>query len=147
MTVRRFPIEAGHVLQFARAIGLDPHPAEAGALVPPPTFTRAAVQFDPQHGRDLASPKRAATAAGEPVGSELHAEQHFEYHLPVRSGEVLAVTEQLGKTWERDSRRAGKLRFTETITEFRNAQGDLAVTARMVVVATERPVDGSPPTP
>jgi hydroxyacyl-ACP dehydratase HTD2-like protein with hotdog domain len=140
VTVRRFPIEAGHVLQFCRAIGLDPDPVDADSLQPPPTFTRAAVQFDPNHGRNPKSPEEPPTDG--PVGSVLHAEQHFEYHRPVRCGDVLTVEEMPGATWERDSRRAGKLTFTETITRYRTAGGDLAVTGRMVIVATERPVDG-----
>ena len=52
-----FPIEAGQVLHFARAIG-DPDPvfrdpnyaalALSDAVVPPPTFLIAAHHFDPQ---------------------------------------------------------------------------------------------------
>jgi hypothetical protein len=51
----RFPIEAGHILMFARAIG-DPNPAydftraagtAVGHVIAPPTFMRAGVHFDP----------------------------------------------------------------------------------------------------
>ncbi len=54
VSVERFPIEAGHVLLFARAIG-DPDPVWEGALrgsdpVPaPPTFVQASSQFDPDN--------------------------------------------------------------------------------------------------
>jgi len=126
----RFPVEPGHVLRFGRAIGLDPDPAELDELVPPLTFIRAAAQFDPEQWDQPSVP-----------GSELHAEQHYEFHRPIRTGDVLVVSERPGDTWERDSRRAGKLRFCETITEYRSEGGDLAVTARMVLVTTERPVD------
>src|SRR5215471_19204786 len=58
MTVERFPVEAGHVLTFARAIGddnpvyRDPELAatsEVGGLIAPPTFTIASAQWDPDY--------------------------------------------------------------------------------------------------
>ena len=54
MSIDRFPVEAGHIALFARAIG-DPNPAYYGALtgdepVPaPPTFAQASAQFDPDY--------------------------------------------------------------------------------------------------
>src|SRR5262245_7094528 len=59
MAVERFPIEAGHVLMFARSIG-DPNPiysdaehaadTEGGGIIAPPTFVQASAQFDPDYG-------------------------------------------------------------------------------------------------
>jgi hypothetical protein len=46
-----------------------------------------------------------------------------------------------GKTWEKESKRAGKLVFSESITEYRDQHGELVITARGVGVRTERPVD------
>jgi len=71
----------------------------------------------------------------------LHAEQHYEYHLPVHPGDVLTAETKPGNTWERESKRAGKLTFRERVTEYRNQRGELVVTARGVGVTTERPVD------
>ena len=71
----------------------------------------------------------------------LHAEQHYEYHAPVHPGDVLTAETTPGKTWERESKRAGKLTFRERVTEYRNQKGELVVTARGVGVTTERPVD------
>ena len=48
------------------------------------------------------------------------------------------LTTRPGATWEKEGRRAGKLTFAETITEYRNQDGDLVVTARSVGVRTER---------
>jgi hypothetical protein len=70
----------------------------------------------------------------------LHAEQHYEYHRPLRVGDVLSATVLPGKTWEKEGRRAGKLVFSETVIEFRDQSGDLVVTARGVGVRTEKPV-------
>ncbi len=74
-------------------------------------------------------------------GSGLHAEQHYEYHRPVRVGDVLTSTTRRGDSWEKEGRRAGKLVFSESITEYRDQDGELVVTARSVGVRTERPVE------
>jgi acyl dehydratase len=179
MAVERFPIEAGHVLMFARSIG-DPNPVyadpeaaaagEAGALIAPPTFVQASAQFDPTYGlrprigqpwfgsgrnpsglmRARPEPEPEAAGGDKPRrsgggggGGGLHAEQHYEYHAPVKVGDVLSATTRRGETWEKEGRRAGKLVFSETITEYRNQDGVLVVTARGVGVRTERPAEPS----
>ena len=58
MAVDKFPIEAGHIMLFARSIG-DANPiyydaehakeTEAGAVIAPPTFVQASAQFDPDY--------------------------------------------------------------------------------------------------
>ncbi|HEY2814526.1 MAG TPA: MaoC family dehydratase N-terminal domain-containing protein [Acidimicrobiales bacterium] len=176
MAEQRFPVEASHIMMFARAIGdpnagyNDPDSAEAksaGGIVAPPTFAMASWQFQAVHplrpapgkpwfgsGRDPSGLTRAAASggSGSSAGSEgggggggggtgLHAEQHFEYHQPMRPGMVLTTEMKDGKTWEKESKRGGKLKFSESVTEFRDAAtGELVVTARMVGVQTERPV-------
>jgi acyl dehydratase len=181
MAVERFPIEAGHVLMFARSIG-DPNPVyadpeaaaagEAGAIIAPPTFVQASAQFDPTYGlrprigqpwfgsgRNPSGlmragpepeaavgdkPRRSGGGGGGGGGGGLHAEQHYEYHAPVKVGDVLSATTRRGETWEKEGRRAGKLVFSETITEYRNQDGALVVTARGVGVRTERPAEPAP---
>ncbi len=86
-----FPVEAGHILMFARAIG-DENPTYLGeSALAPPTFTMASAHHDPDY---LLRPKQGeewfGSGAGAGVmpegGGGLHAEQHFEYHRPVRAG-------------------------------------------------------------
>ena len=58
MAAKTFPIEAGHIMMFARAVG-DPNPVyydedaakktEAGGIIAPPTFVQASAQFDPDY--------------------------------------------------------------------------------------------------
>jgi hypothetical protein len=160
MSVERFPVEEGHVLTFARAIG-DENPAyrdpefaagALGGLIAPPTFTIASAQWDPDYPlRPKPGVKwwgSGARATPEPKDSEpapeggqlapqgggaLHAEQHFTYHRAVRVGDVLSSASRPGKTWEKAGR-SGKLVFNEHITEFRDASGELVVTARSVSV-------------
>ena len=169
MTVERFPIEAGHVMMFARSIG-DANPiysdaeyaadSEVGSIIAPPTFVQASAQFDDDYvlrpkigepwfgsGRTPTLPpgesrSRGGGSGGGGGGTGLHAEQHYTYHRPVRVGDVLTATTRPGERWEKEGRRAGKLMFAETITEFRDQKGELVVTARGVGVRTERVVEG-----
>lgn len=165
MAVDKFPVEAGHIMMFARSVG-DPNPifydeayaesTEPGAVIAPPTFVQASAQFDPDYrlrpkigepwfgsGKEPTGVKRGGGGGGSGGGGGggLHAEQHFEYHRHPRAGDVLTATVKPGETWEKEGRRAGKLIFSETITEYRDQNGELVVTARGVGVRTERPVD------
>ena len=143
MADRQFPVEAGHVLMFARSLGAADPPG--GLPAPgdpaPPTFTIASAQFDPGfplrprpgtpwHGSGADSGLVKKGAGG------LHAEQHFTYHRPVRVGDVLIPATRAGQQWEKDGR-SGRLRFSEQITEFRDETGELVVTARSVSVQRE----------
>lgn len=145
-----FPVEATHIMMFRRSIG-DYAVPDTGLepAAAPPTFPRAVAQFDPDyHLRPkptepwFGSGKKGSGIEGKPPSSGgLHAEQHFEFVRPVVPGDVLTVTEKLGKTWEKESKRAGKLIFTERVMEYRDPQGNLVCTSRGVSVRTERPVD------
>ena len=70
-----------------------------------------------------------------------HAEQVFEYHRPPRPGDVLTATVREGRTWQKDGRRGGRLRFSETVTEYVDQEGAPVVTATWVSVSTERMPD------
>jgi hypothetical protein len=178
MSAESFPVEAGHIMMFARAVGdfnpvyHDAHSAaarEVGGVIAPPTFTMASAQYDPDYplrprpdrvwfgsGKTpsglIAPPGAAAPPGGDSGpdagagsnssggGTGLHAEQHFEYHRPLRAGEVLSVTTRPGATWEKQGRRGGLLSFGESITEYRGDDGELVVTARMVGVRTGQTV-------
>ncbi len=165
MAVEKFPVEASHILMFARSIG-DDNPiysdevyakgTEPGSIIAPPTFAQASAQFDPDYrlrpeigGKDwLGSGKEptgikqeASGGGGGGGGGGLHAEQHFEYHRHLKPGDVLSATIRPGKTWEKQGKRSGKLIFSESITEYRDQSGELVITARGVGVRTERPVD------
>ena len=165
MAVERFPVEAGHILMFARSVG-DPNPVyadadspaaqEAGGILAPPTFVQASAQFDdtyplrPQFGKpwfgsgkEPSGLKRGSGGGGGGGGgggTGLHAEQHYEYHRPLRAGDVLTAETRDGKRWEKEGKRAGKLVFSEMVTEYRDQDGELVVTARSVGVRTEKVV-------
>ena len=162
MAVEKFPVEASHIMMFARSIG-DENPiyhdeeharsTEVGSIIAPPTFAQASAQFDPGYrlrpkagGEGWMGSGKEATGARQEVsggggGGGLHAEQHFEYHRHLKPGDVLSATTTTGKTWEKQGKRSGKLLFSESITEYRDQSGELVITARGVGVRTERPVD------
>ncbi len=171
MAVKRFPIEASHILMFARALG-DKNPiyydeeyaktAEPGGIIAPPTFSQASAQFDPDYflrpkigepwfgsAKEPTGIQRRETegdggAGGRPSGAAagiIHAEQYFEYHRPLRPGDVLTSETKPGKTWTKEGRRAGKLLFSETVTEYRDQKGELVATSRGVAVRTQRVIE------
>lgn len=145
-----FPVEATHIMMFRRSIG-DFSVPDTGMenAAAPPTFLRAVAQFDPDYFLRIkpgeswfGSGKSPSGVEGKPASSGgLHAEQHFEFERPVRPGDVLSVTQKDGRTWEKESKRAGRLMFSEQIMEYRDAEGALVCTSKSVRVKTERPVD------
>ena len=164
MAVDKFAVEASHIMMFARSIADDNqiyHDAdyaattEPGSVIAPPTFAQSSAQFDPDYflrpkvgqpwfgsGKEPSGISRGqGSGGGGGGGGGLHAEQHFEYHRHLKPGDVLTATVKPGKTWEKESKRAGKLTFSETVTEYRDQNGELVITATGVGVRTERPVD------
>ena len=169
MAVEKFTVEASHIMMFARSIG-DGNPVyydaehakntEPGSIIAPPTFAQASAQFDPDYGlRPKVDGDGWFGSGGKPSGAKpregggsgggggggggLHAEQRFIYHRHLKPGDVLSATGKPGETWEKQGRRSGKLVFSESITEYRDQNGELVVTAIGVGVRTERPVDQS----
>lgn len=162
MAVDKFPIEAGHIMMFARSIG-DANPiyydeayakkTEPGGIIAPPTFSQASAQFDPDYPLRPKIGKPWFGSGKEPSGGKpdfeglegdgpsLHAEQHFEYHRHIRAGDVLTATIKPGRRWEKEGRRSGKLIFSELVIEYRDQAGELVITARAVSVQPEHAVE------
>ena len=141
--------------------------SEPGAVIAPPTFVQASAQFDENYGlrpsidgkgwmgsgknatsREVPSAPKAESSSGGGEkrqggggGGGLHAEQKYVYHRHPKAGDVLSSKTFPGKSWEKEGRRSGKLRFSESVTEYRDQNGELVVTATSVGVVTERPVD------
>ena len=168
MAVGKFPIEASHIMMFARSIGDDNQiyydedyakGAETGGIVAPPTFVQASAQFDPDYGlRPKIGGDGWFGSGGKPTGVKpredsagntsdsgggggLHAEQRYIYHRHPKVGDVLTATNKPGKSWEKEGKRSGILVFSESITEYRGQDGARVVTAIGTGVRTERPVD------
>jgi acyl dehydratase len=160
--VDRFPIEAGNIMMFARAIG-DPNPiytddnyarsTALGGIIAPPTFTEAAQHYDDDFPfrwraeRPWFGSAREATSApadeatDDESGTSLHAETHYEYVRPLRPGTVLYGRSTPGSTWTKEGRRSGCLHFRDWVTDYRTLDDDkLCVRCRTVGVTTEQKV-------
>jgi len=168
VAVERFPVEASHILMFARAIG-DTNPIYADAeyakgtevanVIAPPTFVQASAQFDPDYflrpqpgkvwfgsGKEPTGIKPDPSGGGGGGGGGgaargLHAEQHYVYHRHPKPGDVLTATVKPGKSWTKEGKRGGALHFTESVTEYRDQNGELVVTAIGVGVQTSKAVE------
>jgi hypothetical protein len=158
-----FHVDRTGILLFASALGetnpiyYDEAQAKAtalGGVIAPPTFAIASAHWNPDYGlkgvRKIPAPKpRAARSEGAGGGGGggggslarvLHGEQRFEYHKPIRPGMKLTVTTQPGKTWTKEGKKGGSLRFSESVSEYRDEKGELVVTATSVGVLTEKAV-------
>lgn len=77
MAVDKFPVEAGHIILFARAVG-DKNPiyydenyakgTEPGGTIAPPTFVQSSAQFDPDYGLRPKFGERWFGSGREPTG-------------------------------------------------------------------------------
>ncbi|MBL4867953.1 MAG: MaoC family dehydratase N-terminal domain-containing protein [Pseudomonadales bacterium] len=169
----KFSVDASQIMLFARSVGdKNPiyHDAEyakgtePGGIVASPTFVQASAQYDPKFalrpviGKPWLGSGKEATGlkpkekkegddkkkgGGGDSARMLHAEQQYIYHKPIRPGDELTVTTKRGKSWEKEGRRGGTMSFAEVITEFRDQNGDLAVTAISVGVTTGKAVTQS----
>jgi hypothetical protein len=135
-----------------------------GGVIAPPSFAIASAHWDPNYFlrgvRRIPAPppkpaaKAPAAGAGAAAGGGgggggganltrvLHGEQRFIYHQPMRPGMRLTVTQRPGKTWEKEGKRGGTMRFSESITEFRDERGELVTTAISVGIVTGKAVEG-----
>ena len=160
-----FPVDSTSIMLFASALGetnriyFDEEYAKQtplGSVVAPPTFPIASAHWDPNYPLrgvrqvppSAARPQRAeesgravASEGGAGLSRALHGEQRFEYHQPLRPGMRLSVTTRRGRSWEKEGRRGGSLRFSETITEYRDERGEPVVTATSVGVITSKVVE------
>ena len=162
-----FPVDLSSIMLFASAIGETNHiyydqayaaQTPLGSVIAPPTFPIASAHWDPNHvfrgmrriPEPAQSPEKVENKGGgakrRPGGGDLsralHGEQRFDYHGPMRPGMKLAVSTRPGRSWEKEGRRGGTLRFSESITEYRDEQGELVVTATSVGIITSKTVEG-----
>jgi acyl dehydratase len=132
-----FPIEAGKVREFARAIGdASPvrHDVEAArsmgfAAVPaPPTFTTAIFHYldtDYAHLSKL---------LGLDLSRLVHGEQAWTLRRPLLVGEVLDAVTTLDSVAARPARSGGVMRRVVVSTAYRDAAGEVTVTEAMTMV-------------
>jgi MaoC dehydratase-like protein len=128
-------VELGKVREFARATK-SRNPAYDGAPgerpVSPATFLMSSAFWsgpasDPWHGVDRNFERL------------LHGEQEFVFHgEPPRAGDVLTGQSRIDRVYTKQGKRGGEMRFTETVTEYRDASGRLVAEARGTSIETSQ---------
>jgi hypothetical protein len=141
----KFPVEAGHIVQFARSLGNDILSFDDPHLIAPPTFIQCGTHFDPDwpfrpgNGQEPLSDE--LSESGTLISASprmLHAEQHFEYFRPVVPGMVLSVTTTPGRTWTKRGKHDTTLHFAESVSNYVDDANQLVVRARLVAVTVEK---------
>jgi acyl dehydratase len=134
-----FPIERGKIHEFANSI-LDDNPlyhdeeaARAAGLpsvVAPPTFSAASSFFPEKGGR------------GGPGGAVLdmrfvlHGGQELVYERPLFAGDVLRAEPGETRSYEKDGKRGGKMKFIETELVYRDQSGQVVLRVRNTLIQT-----------
>jgi acyl dehydratase len=163
----RFYVDRTGILLFASALGEtnpiyydDAYAASTplGSVIAPPTFAISSAHWNgdyalkgvrriPKPAPKPATPPAAGGGGGGGGGGGmnlarvLHGEQRFEYHQPLRPGMVLTVTTKPGKTWTKEGKKGGTMRFSESVSEYRDEKGELVVTTTSVGIVTEKAVE------
>ncbi len=132
-----FEVERGAVRKFAKALGLadsiysSVEAAQAQGyrdLVAPPTF---AVTLLPWQVPGLELPSAGV----------LHGEQEFEWGQPLCAGDVVEVTGWVDQVKSRSSQ-TGKMSMITVCSEGRLKTGELAFSARALLIVTEEAPHG-----
>jgi len=161
-----FPVDLTSIMLFASSLGEtnpvywdEGHAASTplGGVIAPPTFPTAGQHWNPRNPlrgvRRIPAPPEepgAARAEGSDAGGGrgggmarvLHGEQRFHWHKSMRPGMRLQVTSEPGRTWTKQGRRGGTMHFRESVTEYRDEQGELVCTATSVGITTSKAVEG-----
>ena len=134
-------VEHGKIREFAKAVK-DPNPlyfdeaaakAEAGGIVPPPTFTMTMAHWTegviggPKLDMDL---RRV-----------LHGEQEFEYVKPVHAGDELTATGTITNVFKKAGKRGGEMTFAIVETKFENQCGEVVLYSRSTIIETAKAVE------
>ncbi len=130
----KVPVELGRLKFFAKSIGennpiyFDVDAAQkAGyrSVIAPPTFTMV---IDSEYESE-SMPE--FDLMGIDIGRILHANQSFEYFLPICAGDEIFATRRIKNITEK---KAGTLEFVEIDSEYHNQEGELVATSLMTFV-------------
>lgn len=126
-----FPIELGKAREFARAIR-SRAPDYADGSTTPPTFLSASALWQ--------SRETSAWGDFKPNWARmLHAEQEFVFTGPPPAvGTRLRGQARIDKRYTKEGKRGGTMTFTEIVTEYRDADGNLVAEERHIDVETSK---------
>lgn len=142
-------IERGPVSNFAAAVKSESpiyRRADAAtaagfeAIPTPPTFGFAMAhwgsfpELQPAQSEGTNPVMEVIGALMRSGGLILHGEQEFRYHRPIVVGDQLSATGRISDIYEKTGGGGAKMTFISAETEYRNAAGELALTAVMTLV-------------
>lgn len=116
-------VEPGKVREFLLATGEDVEAYQGEDASVPPTFATV-LRFWAGGGLE-----RALNELGVDITRVLHAEQSYEYLLPVRAGDTITGTTRVSDVYNR----AG-MDFVEFTTQYMNQDGDPVLNDRALIV-------------
>jgi len=127
----QIPIERGKVREFARStMTSNPEYVDDKEPCSPPTFLTT-----------LNFWTNAASSPMSRVGLDLrrllHGGQEYVFHgPPPRAGTELTAQTRVDKIYEKEGKRGGTMTFVETVTEFKDAGGNVVAEARATAIET-----------
>ncbi len=137
---RGIPVERGKIHEFAEAI-LDDHPlyhdeeaARAAGLpsvVAPPTFSMVT-----QHFPDDSVPP-SAELQGLDMRFMLHGAQEFVFERPLFAGDQLRAEPGQVRSYEKQGKRGGQMKFIEIETVYRDQHGAVVLRTKTTAIQTE----------
>ena len=139
--IKTFEVEKGAIRRFADAVD-DPNPlywdedyarkSRYGAIIAPPGFFGWPGKQVRGSALNIDIPAELLTAleqAGYLQANALDAGIEYEFHLPVRAGDILSVTTTVNNIRERSG-----MVFIILTTSYRHQNRDLAATAQATVI-------------
>jgi hypothetical protein len=127
-------VERGKIREFAKAT-MSQNPDYLEDASPPiePTFLTS-VSFWSPPGRSVFSKVKID------LRRLLHGGQEYIFHgPPPHAGEELSVQTRVDEIYEKEGKRGGTMTFVVTVTEFRDASGNLRAEARSTAIETGKP--------
>jgi acyl dehydratase len=137
---RGLPIERGKIHEFAGAVlDDDPlyHDEEAAraagfpGVVAPPTFAMVV-----QHFPDDSVPP-SPELRGLDMRFLLHGGQEFVFERPLFAGDLLRSEPGEVRTYEKQGKRGGRMRFVEAETVYRDQRGEVVLRTKTTAIQTE----------
>jgi len=124
-------VERGKIREFAKAT-MSENPDYLESESPPiePTFLTSVAFWSPP-GRSVFSKVKMD------LRRLLHGGQEYVFHgPPPHAGEELSVQTRVDEIYEKEGKRGGTMTFVVTVTEFRDAAGNLRAEARSTAIET-----------
>jgi hydroxyacyl-ACP dehydratase HTD2-like protein with hotdog domain len=121
-------VEPERLALFAQAVG------EESQHIAPPTFMKV---IEAENGGS----QRMLSALGVDLRRVLHAEQQFDYVLPIHAGDQLTVTRVVTDIYEK---KGGAMAFIVIQSEFVTQNGLLAGRSRQVILVRNPVAAGGP---